>query len=61
VDEQNRDEEPPEYRASTPTYQEEQEYEYQDDGAGAFMDEPIAPPARKSDLKSMDEEELPFD
>ena len=61
VDEQNRDEEPPQYRTSTPTYQEEQEYEYQDDGAGAFMDEPIAPPARKSDLKSMDEEELPFD
>ena len=59
VDEQNRDEEPPEYGRSTTDYQEEQDYEYQDDGT--YVDEPPMPPARKGELKNMGDDELPFD
>jgi replicative DNA helicase len=59
VDEQNRDEEPPQYGRSTPDYQEEQDYEYEDDNS--YAEEPPMPPARKGELKNMGDDELPFD
>ena len=54
VDEQNRDDEPPQYIAPTPYDDEEEEYEYEDDYT------PPMPPERKGELKAVDEE-LPFD
>ncbi len=55
VDEQNRDEEPPEYRPAEPNYDDDEEYVAPDDD---YM--PPEPPVRKSDLGKVDEE-LPFD
>jgi replicative DNA helicase len=57
VDEQNRDDEPPQYSA-TP-----QEYEDEDEEYVAPEDdyEPPEPPARKGDLKSAMDDELPFE
>ncbi|MBR2375106.1 MAG: replicative DNA helicase [Clostridia bacterium] len=55
VDEQNRDEEPPEYRPTEPNYDDDEEYVAPDDD---YM--PPEPPVRKSDLGKVDEE-LPFD
>ena len=58
VDEQNRDEEPPEYARAVPTIidDDDEEYVAPDDD---YM--PPEPPMRKSDLKSMNDDELPFD
>ena len=58
VDEQNRDDEPPEYARAVPTIMDDDDEEYvaPDDD---YM--PPEPPMRKSDLKSMDDDELPFD
>lgn len=57
VDEQNREEEPPEYSSHVHEYEEEdEEYEYEDDG---YV--PPEPVPRKSDLKGAGEEDLPFD
>ena len=55
VDEQNRDEEPPEYRQATPNYDDDEEYVAPEDD---YM--PPEPPVRKSDLGKVDDE-LPFD
>ena len=55
VDEQNRDEEPPEYRQATPNYDDDEEYVTPDDD---YI--PPEPPVRKSDLGKVDDE-LPFD
>ena len=61
VDEQNRDDEPPQYSTAIPPDDEEYEYEEpaEDDG---YMP-PMDAPKRKGDLKKMDadDEELPFD
>ena len=57
VDEQNREDEPPEYSPVTPSYDDEDDVEYEvpeDDYT------PPQPPARKSDLKDAGDEEMPF-
>ena len=59
VDEQNRDEEPPQYSAPTPPdYGDDEEYVAPDDDYT-----PPEPPMRESDLKKMggNDDELPFD
>ena len=55
VDEQNREDEPPQYTPPTPD--DDEEFEYQDDDDGYI---PPMPPERKGELAPMDEE-LPFD
>ena len=55
VDEQNREEEPPQYIPPTPD--DDEEYEYQDEDDGYI---PPMPPERKGELASV-EEERPFD
>ncbi len=57
VDEQNREEEPPEYTRAVASDDEDTEYEYQDDGDEYIPPEPTI---RKSDLKAADDE-LPFE
>ncbi|MBQ8684693.1 MAG: replicative DNA helicase [Clostridia bacterium] len=57
VDEQNRDEEPPQYSAAPQEYEsEDEEYEAPEDDYT-----PPEPPARKSDLKPTGDDELPFE
>ena len=57
VDEQNRDDEPPQYSATPQEYMEEdEEYVAPEDDY-----EPPEPPARKGDLKSAMDDELPFE
>lgn len=56
VDEQNREDEPPEYSPVTPSYEDEDvEYEAPEDDYT-----PPEPPQRKSDLKTPTDEEMPF-
>ena len=55
VDEQNRDEEPPQYTPPEPVYDDDEEYVAPDDD---YM--PPEPPMRAGELKQMDDE-LPFD
>ena len=57
VDEQNREDEPPDYSPVTPSYDDEDDVEYE-----APEDDylPPEPPARKSDLKGAGDEEMPF-
>ncbi len=58
VDDQNREDEPPQYGVTPPVYDDDdEEYAPPEDDYG--MPEP--PPARKSDLKRADDDELPFD
>ena len=57
VDEQNRDEEPPQYSSAPQAYDEEEEYVAPEDDYT-----PPEPPVRKSDLNpTMGDDELPFD
>ena len=58
VDEQNRDDEPPEYSHEPVNYDDDEEYVAPDDDDGYY---PPEPPARKGDLKPMEDEEIPFD
>ena len=60
VDEQNREDEPPDYSPVTPSYDDEDDVEYEapDDDYGMPEPPPSAP--RKSDLKPTDDD-LPFD
>lgn len=58
VDEQNRDDEPPQYGTTPVEYDDDVEYEAPDDDYG--MPEPPMPP-RKSDLKATEDDELPFE
>ena len=57
VDEQNREDEPPDYSPVAPSYDDEDDVEYE-----APEDDyiPPEPPARKSDLKGAGDEEMPF-
>ena len=55
VDEQNRDEEPPQYTSPEPVYDDDEEYVAPDDD---YI--PPEPPMRAGELKQMDDE-LPFD
>ena len=60
VDEQNRDEEPPQYSAPAPVDEDDEEYVApQDDYGEDYF--PPEPPTRKGELKSTEDEELPFD
>ncbi|MBQ8295351.1 MAG: replicative DNA helicase [Clostridia bacterium] len=57
VDEQNRDDEPPEYaQAAPPNFDDDEEFVPPEDD---YM--PPEPPMRKGDLKTMDDDEIPFD
>jgi replicative DNA helicase len=56
VDEQNRDEEPPEYSHAAIDYEDDEEYVAPDD---EYI--PPEPPARKGDLKPMEDMEIPFE
>ena len=58
VDEQNRDEEPPQYMQPQSYEDAEEEYEYEDAPVDDYI--PPEPPERKGELKNL-EEELPFD
>ena len=58
VDEQNRDDEPPQYAAPTPYDDtDDEEYVAPDDDYGS----PEPPPTRKGDLKALGDDELPFE
>ena len=59
VDDQNRDDEPPQYGTTPAHYDDDEEYEAPEDDYGA----PEPPPsvARKGNLKNMDDDELPFE
>ena len=58
VDEQNRDDEPPQYGTTPVQYDDDEEYEAPDDDYG--MPEPPMPP-RKGELKTTEDDELPFE
>ncbi len=57
VDDQNREDEPPQYGVTPPAAQEDdEEYVAPDDDYGA----PEPPPARKGEMKAVDDDELPY-
>ena len=61
VDEQNRDEEPPEFSAPKQYVDEGDDEEYVAPDDDYQPPEPPAPPARKGDLKGLADDEIPFE
>ncbi|MBQ9713744.1 MAG: replicative DNA helicase [Clostridia bacterium] len=57
VDDQNRDDEPPQFGTTPASYDDDVEYEAPDDDYGA----PEPPVPRKSDIKALSDDELPFE
>ena len=56
VDDQNRDDEPPQYVSAAQNYDDDEEYVAPEDDYT-----PPEPPLRRGELKGMDDDELPFD